>query len=309
MRSTRIWSAPFDSARGQLQKTIEPITARGKESWAFDLSPDGKKLSFVALPCREIGSAGRNHLRMAQKSCSPLRTVEYHYAGFWSRDGTRLVAQRVRPQGPIGSNLEEDTIVVYPAGGGDEQVVASPTSRNVGGWDWTSDGHWVLSYDCPRAPPSAPSFIKLLPLAAAPHAETQARIVTSSDEYDMWQPRLSPDERWVSFNATKKAGTENRKSAVYVVPTSGGKWIRITEGKYWDDVPRWSADGKTIYFTSDRSGFFNIWGIKIQSAQRRTCRRCLSSHILFWEPHDVRTGRCLHNWRQSPHREPDGVLG
>jgi hypothetical protein len=27
-------------------------------------------------------------------------------------------------------------------------------------------------------------------------------------------------------------------------------------------VPRWSADGETIYFTSDRSGSANIWGIR-----------------------------------------------
>jgi len=166
------------------------------------------------------------------------------------------------------SQWRESTIVVYPAGGGDEQILSSPTTtQNIQGMDWTADGQWVLAWECPlTTPTSAPSFIKLLPLAAAPHAETQARIVTSSDEYDMWQTRLSPDDRWVSFNATKKVGRENRKSVVYVVPTSGGKWIRITEGKYWDDVPRWSSDGKTIYFTSDRSGFFNIWGVRFNQA-------------------------------------------
>ena len=28
----------------------------------------------------------------------------------------------------------------------------------------------------------------------------------------------------------------------------------------WDDKARWSADGRTIYFVSNRSGSFNVWG-------------------------------------------------
>ena len=48
---------------------------------------------------------------------------------------------------------------------------------------------------------------------------------------------------------------------VYVTPASGGKWIRITDGKHWDDKPRWSPDGKIIYFVSNRGGFFNVWGL------------------------------------------------
>ena len=43
--------------------------------------------------------------------------------------------------------------------------------------------------------------------------------------------------------------------------TEGGPWTRITEGKHWDDKPRWSPDGRTIYYLSDRKGFFNVWGI------------------------------------------------
>jgi hypothetical protein len=46
-----------------------------------------------------------------------------------------------------------------------------------------------------------------------------------------------------------------------------GPWTRITDGKSWDDKPRWSPDGRTIYFVSFRSGFFNVWGIRFDPAQ------------------------------------------
>ena len=46
------------------------------------------------------------------------------------------------------------------------------------------------------------------------------------------------------------------------MPALGGAWVRVTDGRYWDDKPRWSPDGKTIYFISSRSGVYNIWGIR-----------------------------------------------
>jgi WD40-like Beta Propeller Repeat len=46
------------------------------------------------------------------------------------------------------------------------------------------------------------------------------------------------------------------------MPASGGEWTRITEGKYWDDKPRFAPDGRTLYFLSSRGGFLNVWGVR-----------------------------------------------
>ena len=49
---------------------------------------------------------------------------------------------------------------------------------------------------------------------------------------------------------------------IYITPAAGGgPWTRITDGKHWDDKPRWSPDGKMIYYISERKGFFNVWGV------------------------------------------------
>ena len=42
---------------------------------------------------------------------------------------------------------------------------------------------------------------------------------------------------------------------------SGGPRTQIPDGKHWTDRPRWSPDGKTIYFVSDHGGVFSVWGI------------------------------------------------
>jgi dipeptidyl aminopeptidase/acylaminoacyl peptidase len=100
-----------------------------------------------------------------------------------------------------------------------------------------------------------------MPLAAAPNAESAARKIAADPRYDLWQPHLSPNGHWIVFQAVAK-DPETAESALYVVPTAGGTWTRVTEGKHWDDKPNWSPDGKTIYFVSGQGGFYNVWGIR-----------------------------------------------
>ena len=104
-----------------------------------------------------------------------------------------------------------------------------------------------------------PAVDGLVPVASAPHAETGIRQIISDPAYVIFQSHFSPDGRWIVFQAILQS--RQFESAVFVVPASGGKWIRITDGRHWDDKPRWSPDGKTIYFLSRPGGFFNVWGI------------------------------------------------
>jgi dipeptidyl aminopeptidase/acylaminoacyl peptidase len=82
------------------------------------------------------------------------------------------------------------------------------------------------------------------------------RIVASDPERNLYQATFSPNTRWIGFNA---APNISEFSTIYVVSAHGGQWTAITEGTFWDDKPRWSPDGRMIYFVSNRSGFLNVW--------------------------------------------------
>jgi dipeptidyl aminopeptidase/acylaminoacyl peptidase len=84
------------------------------------------------------------------------------------------------------------------------------------------------------------------------------RAFTPADWYKVTTvstPTLSPDGSKVAFTVTTVREAENRRhSEVWVVPTSGGEPQRYTSPAFESSAPRFSDDGKILYFTSQRPG-------------------------------------------------------
>ena len=53
---------------------------------------------------------------------------------------------------------------------------------------------------------------------------------------------------------------------LYVQATTDGGFQRLTNGPGWDREPVWTRDGRSIVFSSDRSGGFDIWRMVVPSA-------------------------------------------
>ena len=252
--TTRVWSFPFNSRTGQIKGDGEPLTATGIIPENPNLSPDGKNLLFSAT---HLGTKNR---QLIEKSLvdgheTVLVPNDSNVTFFprWSRDSTHIAYRRRFPANPEASEFDF-RIVIVPAGGGDELLVNSGADEIA--TDWSADGQTLLVFSARGSPQHY--FLCLLPLSAAPHAETGMRVVTSHPEYNLFYSRFSPDDRWIAFNAVR--GTD--LSTIYVVPAAGGEWTRITEEKGWSDKPNWSPDGRILYFVSDRiMGYLNVWGI------------------------------------------------
>jgi Tol biopolymer transport system component/DNA-binding winged helix-turn-helix (wHTH) protein len=256
---TRIWSLPFDAGAGRIKGEGRPVTAAGVKAVFPNLSPDGQWLGFATRRAGkwELWEKSLKDGRETLLGADELSRNMPH----WSYDGSQQVYHRSRQLNPEGSRFESN-LVLASAAGGAEQALTTPLKEYIVAWDWSRDGKWILAGSDRQTPERV--AICLLPVAAAPQAETQMRLITSHSEMNLWQARFSPDQKWISFIAVK--AMEAGISTIYVVPASGGEWKRITEAKYYDDKPRWTPDGRRLYFVSNRTGFFNVWGIDFDQA-------------------------------------------
>ncbi len=254
----RTWLFPFDATRGHITGSGEAITSPGRLSIDPTLSRDGTKVAFTVPHGESLGLSFvdvRNEVwvkSLVDGSEVPVISDDYsRWFPRWSPDGKQLAYQR------RNRRTNDRQLMLWSSQSHEEKPLGS--TRGV--WDWSPDGKWLLD--------SGQDGISVVPVAAAPHAEAAAQKVISPDPaYQLYQPYFSPDGRWIVFEAV--ADSPNLESTLYVVPTSGGPWTRITDRKQWDDKPRWSPDGRTIYFVSRRGGFFNIWRIRFDPVVGKT---------------------------------------
>jgi Tol biopolymer transport system component/DNA-binding winged helix-turn-helix (wHTH) protein len=251
---TRMWAFPFDAATGRLTGTGEPVTSGGAGEQDADAIDDGSKLVYRVVRDgrqevweRSIAD-GREHLLISSPGWFRTRPR-------WSPDGTSIAYLR---RSATGRNPRTDVVVAVLSTGGEERLLTRPGHVDLTPTDWSPDGRWLLGA-CRKA--SGPPATCVLSASSSPDRDASVAVVASDASKNLFEQRFSPDQRWISFMAvdTNDAAT----STIYIVPVAGGRWTPITEGAWYDDKPHWAPDGRTLYFLSNREGFFNVWGRRI----------------------------------------------
>jgi Tol biopolymer transport system component/imidazolonepropionase-like amidohydrolase len=100
--------------------------------------------------------------------------------------------------------------------------------------------------------------------AAQPAADSTRRTAPNSDLplLPTRALKFTTDEgTWMSLDVSRDGKTIvfDLLGDIYTIPITGGQATRITSGSGFDGQPRFSPDGKTIVFVSDRSGSENLW--------------------------------------------------
>ena len=60
---------------------------------------------------------------------------------------------------------------------------------------------------------------------------------------------------------------------LYELPIAGGQAVRLTSGTDWDGDARYSPDGATIVFASDRGGNRHLWLMDADGSRPRSAGR------------------------------------
>lgn len=242
---TGLWAFPVDASAGRI--TAPPYTvSRGSAGEVdFDADTIGGRLAYRAVRAgrHELWesriSDGQDRLVLSSAAMPILRPV-------WSPDGARIAFSRRSPGG--------DAVAVVTLDGARERVLTAPDDVDMQTYDWSRDGGHILgSCRFRRA-----DRYSICLIAADDRAdEPDVRVVASHPDLNLFNPRFSPDQRWVLFLAHDLATTAT--STVFAVPSRGGEWQPLTEGRWFDDKPRWGPDGRTVYFMSNRGGIANVW--------------------------------------------------
>ena len=82
-------------------------------------------------------------------------------------------------------------------------------------------------------------------------------------------PRWSPDGKWIAFDVTQPVP----HSEIYLMDSEGRNQHSIVSGAYDNVVPRWSNDGNSIYFASNRSGDWQVWNYTLSDGSERQVTR------------------------------------
>ena len=99
----------------------------------------------------------------------------------------------------------------------------------------------------------------------------------------------------MTFTASA-ASSKNQIFAVRFPSSTGkiaGKWVPITDPQEWGDRPRWSGDGKTVFYISTRDGFHCVWGQHFDAEVGRVT----GSPFPIKHYHDLRISPALVAWR------------
>ena len=168
----------------------------------------------------------------------------------WSPDGRHLAYLRQK-----GSTL---SVVEKAERGESEREVARLFRTRYGlscrHLDWSPNGRLLVVDD--KESPDEPFGLYLIDL------ETGVRTRLTKPTEDIIgdvDPRFSPDGSSVSFVRM----TYRFNHELYTVPTTGGPPRQLTNDRKQISGQDWSADGRSLYFSSNRDGGFRIYKLNL----------------------------------------------
>jgi Tol biopolymer transport system component len=249
---------------GEPRRVLDDVTTA-------DLSHDGSKLAFIR-PVQENGVA-RGALFVSDANGTNARELMRSDIGAshprWSPDNKSLAIVISR-----GGRVTQAVVIVDAATGNAKELSAPAKAGELSSVIWTADGRSVIYVRAHSVEAVVGSTALVMRHdVRKDEAETvgwtshNGLVLDSLQDgtlvFDVRSPR--DNLREVSLNAAANAPQE--------------RWL--TRGNSSDRQPAYAPDGKTVLFSSNRSGNLDLWSIATDGG---TVRRITDDNAEDWDP-------------------------
>lgn len=316
-RSSRAGGGIF--VMGATGESVRRITDFGfNPAW----SPDGTQIACTAYPYTRLERRSNVHSRLwiVEPATARRRAIEVADAlqPSWSPHGFRIAYAGYHGKGRYALGIW--TCRAQAGGPPDPVYVTS-------GWNpvWSPDGAWLYfadgrngamnlwrvrmnersgtAADVPEPAPVPSTYIGHISFARDRdrmlYTQMRSAFVMRSADFDPrterlsesrplrntltgLNPHLSPDGRKLAY------GSEGRGEALFVSGPDGEDPHQVTDGLRGARAPRWSPDGKSLVFYSNRSGAYEVWTIAADGSGLRQLSQTGGVWFPAWSPDDSR---------------------
>jgi eukaryotic-like serine/threonine-protein kinase len=245
-----LWQAELDPDTGRAVGLPVRITDDAAPKFSFSLNRDGTQLAYSTYSGPREGRLAEVRLRSLEDG---RETVLVSTAA-----RTTSLEPRLAPDGSrfAWSDIVDRQRAAFLA------PVAEPAGREL------CRGCQVLSFFANGSEAlvwQAPNRLVRRDLTGS--TET---LVLDGGELEVLDADLSRDDRWLALSSARSDG----RVAIHLLPVrdpppSPAEWIEIAGDSHWAGSPRWSADGRYLYYLADREGFTCVWASELDAASGR----------------------------------------
>jgi Tol biopolymer transport system component len=133
---------------------------------------------------------------------------------------------------------------------------------------WSADSKWILAMLWKRDSTVVLAWVSAADGAIRPLRSLEWRAKEFS------RPRVSPDGKYIAYSALERSAASRsalnvstEPSHIYIVAADGANSETVVTESGVNAAPIWTPDGTHILFTSDRSGFVDLWSVPLREGK------------------------------------------
>jgi TolB protein len=220
-------------------------------SWA----PDGSSLAYVYQGTNfadifVTDDQGSRQQRLTNSQSTILENNDWNFRPSWSPDGKLIAFVSDR------SSSFPTLWLMNAADGSGRRVLSTPGLQQeaVDAISWSPDGSQLAMTLFNQPGPTQIAVVSL----GGPGRQS-SRLLTSLSGGAL-DPSWSPDGAWLAF-----AGHDGYAIEMFAVRPDGTSVTRLTSDGHLARSPAWSPDGQHLAYLSNRTGWFEVWVVDVQT--------------------------------------------